>query len=53
MLSMVELKAHLASFADERHWQEKDKMATDAIYALVSKAVLRIDRRGKPMVGFK
>ncbi|GAA6013530.1 hypothetical protein JCM11491_006111 [Sporobolomyces phaffii] len=52
-LSMNALKAHLGAFAVERGWTEG--MGTTAIYALISKQVARIDRRGKEgaVVGFK
>lgn len=53
MVSMNSLKAWLAHFAKGKGLSED--MGTTAIYALVSKTVLRIDRRGKegPMVGFR
>ncbi|KAK4049033.1 hypothetical protein OIV83_004394 [Microbotryomycetes sp. JL201] len=53
MVSMNLLKAWLAHFARSKGLGED--MGTTAIYALVSKNVLRIDRRGKegPMVGFR
>ncbi|GAA5964094.1 hypothetical protein JCM21900_004506 [Sporobolomyces salmonicolor] len=44
-LSMAALKAHLGAFAKQREWTEE--MGTTAIYALVSKQVARIDRRGR------
>ncbi|KAM0787394.1 hypothetical protein ACM66B_003479 [Microbotryomycetes sp. NB124-2] len=53
MVSMNALKAWLAHFAQTKGLG--GDMGTTAIYALVSKNVLRIDRRGKegPMVGFR
>jgi len=53
MVSMNALKAWLGSFAKARGWGEE--AATAAIYGLVSKTVLRIDRRGRegPMLGFR
>lgn len=53
MVSMNGVKAWLGAYAKERGWGED--MGTTAVYALVSKAVVRIDRRGKegPMLGFK
>ncbi|GAA5881884.1 hypothetical protein JCM16303_003448 [Sporobolomyces ruberrimus] len=52
-LSMTGLKAHLGAYAVGKGWTEG--MGTTAIYALISKQVTRIDRRGKegPAVGFK
>ncbi|SCV67805.1 BQ2448_5416 [Microbotryum intermedium] len=53
MISMNALKLHLSDFAKARGWAED--LVTPTIYSLVSKQVLRIDRRGKegPMLGFK
>lgn len=53
MVSMNALKQWLGRFAKARGWPEE--MSTTAIYGLVSKTVLRIDRRGRegPMLGFK
>lgn len=53
MVSMNKLKVWLGAYAKERGWAED--MATTAIYSLVAKTVLRIDRRGKegPMLGFR
>ena len=53
MISMNAVKARLGTYAKERGW--KEDMGTTAIYSLVSKTVLRIDRRGKegPMLGFR
>lgn len=53
MVSMNVIKSWLGLFAKERGWQED--MGTAAIYSMVSKTVLRIDRRGKegPMLGFR
>ena len=52
-LQMNALKAHLGAFAVSRGWTEG--MGTTSIYALISKQVARIDRRGKEgaCVGFK
>ncbi|GAA5834766.1 hypothetical protein JCM11251_003658 [Rhodosporidiobolus azoricus] len=44
-LSMSGLKAHLGAFAKEKGWTEE--MGTTAVYALVSKGCVRIDRRGR------
>lgn len=53
MVSMNGLKAWVGAFARARGWGEEG--ATTAVYGLVSKAVLRIDRRGRegPMLGFR
>lgn len=53
MVSMNKIKLWLGAYARERGWG--DEMATTAIYSLVAKTVLRIDRRGKegPMLGFR
>lgn len=62
MVSMNALKIWLGTFSNERNWEDlgsgglgSTPMGTNAIYALVGKAVLRIDRRGKegPMLGFR
>lgn len=45
LVSMLALKAHLGEFAKERGWDESG--GTTAIYGLVSKGVVRIDRRGR------
>lgn len=52
-LAMSVLKAHLGRFAKGRGWTEE--MGTTAIYALVSKQTVKIDRRGREgaAVGFK
>ena len=52
-LAMSVLKAHLGRFAKSRGWTEE--MGTTAIYALVSKQTVKIDRRGREgaAVGFK
>lgn len=52
-LAMSVLKAHLGRFAKTRGWTEE--MGTTAIYALVSKQTVKIDRRGREgaAVGFK
>ncbi|BGP55103.1 hypothetical protein JCM8202v2_002698 [Rhodotorula sphaerocarpa] len=53
-LSMSSLKQHLGRFAArERGWTEE--MGTTAIYALVSRQTVKIDRRGREgaAVGFK
>ncbi|GAA5883486.1 hypothetical protein JCM3774_003600 [Rhodotorula dairenensis] len=52
-LAMSVLKAHLGRFAKRRGWTEE--MGTTAIYALVSKQAVKIDRRGREgaAVGFK
>ncbi|GAA6027761.1 hypothetical protein JCM8097_008021 [Rhodosporidiobolus ruineniae] len=44
-LSMAALKAHLGAFAKAKGWTEE--MGTTAVYALVSKGLMRIDRRGR------
>lgn len=51
MVSMSALKSWLLKFAKERQCSED--LATKAIYSLVSKNVLRIDRRGTAAVGFR
>ncbi|KAK4055987.1 hypothetical protein OIO90_002982 [Microbotryomycetes sp. JL221] len=53
MISMNNLKLWLSAFAASKGLQTD--MATTSIYSLVSKNVLRIDRRSKegPMVGFR
>lgn len=53
MVSMTALKTRLTQFAQQRGLA--GDLGTTAIYALVSKTILRIDRRGKegPMVGFR
>ncbi|KAM0746351.1 hypothetical protein T439DRAFT_384095 [Meredithblackwellia eburnea MCA 4105] len=55
MISMNSLKLHLGRFARRRGWGEE--MGTTAIYSLVSRTLVRIDRRGTgregAMVGFK
>jgi hypothetical protein len=53
MVSMNALKTRLTKFAEGRGLA--GDLGTTAVYALVSKNILRIDRRGKegPMVGFR
>lgn len=55
MISMKVLKSLLAAFGNERGWKDGDALGTTAIYSLVGKTVLRIDRRGKegPLVGIR
>ncbi|GJN88984.1 hypothetical protein Rhopal_001955-T1 [Rhodotorula paludigena] len=52
-LSMAALKAHLGAFARAKGWTEE--MGTTAVYALVGKSTVKIDRRGREgaAVGFK
>ncbi|GAA5941945.1 uncharacterized protein JCM15063_004253 [Sporobolomyces koalae] len=52
-LAMNPLKVHLSAFAAEKGWAEN--MGTTAIYALISRQIVRIDRQGKEgaCVGFK
>ncbi|GAA5968883.1 hypothetical protein JCM11641_000766 [Rhodosporidiobolus odoratus] len=44
-VSMTLVKTRLGEFAREKGWTEE--MGTTAVYALVSKGIVRIDRRGK------
>lgn len=52
-VAMAALKVHLGAFAKRRGWTEE--MGTTAIYALVSRQTVKIDRRGREgaAVGFK
>jgi hypothetical protein len=55
LLPLAALKSNLALFAVTRGWEQKGTaggMGTTGIYSLVSKRVLRIDRRGGAMVGW-
>lgn len=55
MVNMTLLKSLLVKFTEERGWKGGDGMSTSAVYGLVSKTVLRIERRGREgaLVGFK
>lgn len=52
--SMNDVKEHLGRVARERGWNGVDGEITKAVYFLIGKKTLKIDRRGKAggIIGF-